>query len=246
MKKFLIRLDDACPTMNVKKWQRIEEILDMYEIRPMVGVIPNNKDPMQQIDVEDVNFWQKVHKWIKKNWTIALHGYDHCYISNDGLKGLNPLWSRSEFAGVPLNIQKEKIRNGVNIFRLHGIDPKYFFAPSHTYDEKTLIALKEESNIRIISDTIATKPYKYGEFTFIPQFGGRCSTTILPGIRTFCLHPSSMTDENFIATEHFLVAHKNKFIGFSDIDLVNTKEKDYLSCFLSWVYFMRRRIKNVL
>ena len=41
---------------------------------------------------------------------IALHGYNHCYISDKGLDGLNPLWSRSEFAGVSLGIQNRRFR----------------------------------------------------------------------------------------------------------------------------------------
>lgn len=241
--KYLIRLDDACPTMDAAKWQRMEDILDRYGVRPMVGVIPNNNDSKQKIDAEDPAFWNKVDNWVKKQWAIALHGYDHCYISEEGLKGLNPLWARSEFAGVPLDKQKEKIREGVKILRSHGIDPKYFFAPSHTYDQNTLVALKEESNIRIISDTIATKPYKDGDFTIIPQLGGHCTEMKIPGIWTFCLHPSAMTDENFVATENFLKAHKEEFIKFSQLNLYNLSKKNIISKFLSLVYFTRRRLK---
>ena len=107
MVKYLIRLDDACPTMDVEKWQRVEEMLDFYRIRPMVGIIPENADPKQQISKEDVNFWQKAKTWEEKGWAIALHGFDHCYISEKG--GINPLWNRSEFAGVSFDIQCEKI-----------------------------------------------------------------------------------------------------------------------------------------
>ncbi len=244
MKKYLIRLDDACPTMDEKKWQRIEKILDAYCVRPMVGVIPNNNDQKQKIDVEDLAFWLKVNRWEQKKWTIALHGYDHCYISEEGLNGLNPLWARSEFAGVSLEKQKGKIRKGVEILRSHGIDPKYFFAPSHTYDRNTLIALKEESSIRIISDTIATKPYKDGDFIFIPQLGGHCVAMKIPGVWTFCLHPSAMTEENFVATENFLKVHQDEFIGFNDLNLDKLKKKDLFSRFLSWIYFMRRKIRR--
>lgn len=245
MNKYLIRLDDACPTMDAKKWQRMEDILDRYGVRPMVGIIPNNNDPKQKIDAEDPIFWNKVDNWVKKQWTIALHGYDHCYISEDGLNGLNPLWPRSEFAGVSLEKQMEKIRNGVKIFRSHGIDPMYFFAPSHTYDKNTLKALKEESNIRVISDTVATKPYKDGDFTIIPQLGGHCAEMIISGIWTFCLHPSAMSDENFVATENFLIDHKDEFINFYDLDLNNVTSKGFMSRLLSWVYFTSRKLKGI-
>ena len=244
-RKYLIRLDDACPTMDAAKWQRMFDILNQYGIRPMVGIIPQNKDPKQEIDKEDSKFWEKVDEWKAKGYTLALHGYDHCYISNDGMKGLNPFWERSEFAGVPLEQQKEKIREGVKIFRAHGIDPLYYFAPSHTYDSNTLRALKEESNIRIISDTIATNPYKMGDFAIIPQLGGQCTEMKIHGIWTFCLHPSAMSDENFLATEDFLKAHKSEFISFSDLDLSNLKGKSIIDILLSWAYFTRRKLKGI-
>lgn len=240
--KYLIRLDDACPTMDAQKWQRMEDILDHYGVRPMVGVIPNNNDPKQKIDPEDPAFWIKVENWVKKQWVIALHGYDHCYISEGGMKGLNPLWSRSEFAGVSLEKQKEKIREGVKILRSYGIDPQYFFAPSHTYDQDTLKALKEESNIRIISDTIALKPYKRADFIYLPQIVGHCTTMPFPGIFTFCLHPTTMTEANFMTTENFLMEHKEEFVGFDDLDLTRLNDKNLFGRFLSWAYFMKRKL----
>ena len=245
MKKYLIRLDDACPTMNLDNWLRIEKILDETNVHPMVGIIPANRDPEQQINVIDPNFWNRVKKWEEKGWSIAMHGYDHYFISDKGLSGLNPLWRRSEFAGLSLEKQKEKIRNGVSIFRENGIEPKYFFAPAHTFDENTLNALREKSNIRIISDTIATKPYRMKDFVFIPQVGGHCKDIKLPGIWTFCLHPSIMSDKDFIMTEKFLKSHKHEMISFDNINVSTIKEKDLISKSLSWIYFTRRRIKGI-
>ena len=245
MNKYLIRLDDACRTMDARKWQRIEDILDSFGVKPMVGVIPANNDTKQMIDASDDVFWAKVKDWEKKGWAIALHGYDHCFISDAGMNGLNPMWKRSEFAGVPLKVQKEKIRMGVTIFRDNGIDSKYFFAPAHTYDENTLRALREESNIRIISDTIATKTYRKGDFIFIPQLGGHCAEMKIPGIWTFCLHPSAMKDEDFVATEKFLQAHKQEMIGFDELNLTNLGGKNMISRLLSWVYFTRRKLKGI-
>lgn len=239
--KYLIRLDDACPTMNHANWQRMFDMLDYYCIRPMVGIIPHNEDITQQIDTEDSAFWEKAKEWEHKGYAIALHGYNHCYISNSG--GINPLWNRSEFAGVEYETQCQKIRDGYAIFKENGLNPKYFFAPSHTFDDNTLRALKEHTDIRIISDTIATKPYKMDDFTIIPQLGGHCVDIKIPGIWTFCLHPSMMTEENFIATELFLKSHKDKFIGFDQLVLSNLKEKDGISKLLSFTYFLKRRLK---
>lgn len=243
--KYLIRLDDACPTMDKAKWQRMFDILDRYGVRPMVGIIPHNEDPMQEIDSPDLEFWEKAKSWQQKGYAIALHGYNHCYTSNKGLEGMNPLWSRSEFAGVPYDVQKQKIRDGFEILLSNGVKPKYFFAPSHTFDENTLKALKECTDIRIISDTIATKPYKRGDFVFIPQLGGHCTEMKINGIWTFCLHPSTMREANFEATESFLKNYRNEFIGFDELDLSNLKSKNWLGRLLSWAYFTQRKFRGI-
>lgn len=243
--KYLIRLDDACPTMDGAKWQRMFDILDRYGVRPMVGIIPHNEDPKQEIDVPDADFWNKAKQWQQKGYAIALHGYNHCYISDKGLDGLNPLWRRSEFAGVPLDVQRQKVRDGFEILSGHGLNPKYFFAPSHTFDENTLKALRECTDIRIVSDTIATKPYRRGDFVFLPQLGGHCTEMKIQGIWTFCLHPSTMGEEQLVAIEAFLKMHKDEFIGFDEIDMRNVKGKDMLSRLLSWAYFTQRKIRRV-
>ena len=82
--QYLIRLDDACPTMNKVKWQRMEDILDRHGIRPMVGVIPHNEDPKQEIDPVNPLFWDNVNVWKEKGWAIAMHGYNHVYSSHVG------------------------------------------------------------------------------------------------------------------------------------------------------------------
>lgn len=244
-RQYLIRLDDACPTMDHAKWQRMEDILDKYEVKPMVGVIPHNEDDEQKIDDLDPSFWQKVKSWEEKGWAIALHGYNHCYASDGGLKGLNPLWRRSEFAGLPLEKQRKKIKNGMTIMKENGVAPKYFFAPSHTFDENTLMALKEESNIRIISDTIATKPYCYKDFIIIPQLGGHCSEMCYPGVWTFCLHPNVMSDDNFNQTEDFIKRHRDEFTTFDVLDFTKIGKKGIVSRLLSCVYFTYRRIRGL-
>lgn len=242
--KYLIRLDDACPTMDKVKWQRMEDILANFMIRPMVGVIPSNADPEQIFSAADNSFWDRVRTWENKGWAIALHGFDHCYISQSA--GINPLWKRSEFAGVPLDVQKRKISAGVRILRSHGIDPLYFFAPSHTFDENTLIALKECSNIRIISDTIATRPYSKGNFVFIPQFGGSCRKMRIPGTYTFCFHPNTMGDNDFCQLEAFIIRNRENIIGFDDLDISNLSALNFMDSVISVLYFCYRRFRELL
>jgi predicted deacetylase len=243
--KYLIRLDDACPTMDAQKWQRVEDILDKYGIKPMVGIIPHNEDQQQEIEAEDPAFWAKAKAWENKSWAIALHGYTHCYISDKGLNGLNPMWSRSEFAGVTLNEQRQKIKDGVHTLKIHGLNPKYFFAPSHTFDNNTLVALKTESDIRVISDTVSLRPYNQNGFLFIPQIVGHCTKMPLPGIYTFCLHPSTMTDASYGALESFLQQYSNSFTDFESVCRTQYANKAILDKFISWLFFTQRKLRGL-
>lgn len=236
MSKYIIRLDDAADRMDCQKWNQIEHLLDKYDIKPLVGVIPNCKDKMMDIYDVDSDFWNKVHQWENKGWTIALHGYEHVYCTDDG--GINPVNKRSEFAGLSLEKQKHKIKNGVEIFRNHGLEPKVFFAPSHTFDLNTLEALKQESNISIISDTIANKPYSQYGMTFVPQQSGRVRK--LPfNVVTFCYHPNMMTQRDFEILDVFLKTNYDNFYGFP-VNEVRRKKKA-LDILFSKLYFWKRR-----
>mgnify|MGYP004527790839 CR=1 FL=1 len=236
MSKYIIRLDDACEKRNIKNWDRIEKMLEHYNIKPLVGIIPNCKDPMMNKYSNDENFNKRVREWLEKGWIVALHGYNHVYSTNSG--GINPINYRSEFAGESLAIQKEKIRKGVAILKNMGINPQVFFAPSHTFDKNTIIALQEESDIRIISDTIAYNSYeKYG-MTFVPQQSGRVRK--LPfKLVTFCYHPNTMSEKEFINLEHFIKKYNKKFISFPLKKI--TRKKNIIDKMLERIYFVRRK-----
>ena len=161
------------------------------------------------------------------------------------MNGFNPLWSRSEFAGVDEDTQCQKIHDGYDILKSHDLTPYYFFAPSHTFDLNTLKALKSCTDIRVISDTIATKPYKEHGFVFIPQLGGHCSEMKISGVWTFCLHPNVMAEENFASLESFLKDHRDEFVSFDDLDLSHVKGKSLLSRILSWIYFAQRKFRGI-
>ena len=200
--KYLIRLDDACPKMDREKWQRMEDLLDCYGIKPLVGIIPANDDPDTMIDEFDSEFWHKAHLWETKGWQIALHGYSHVCDSNDGMKGLNPMWQRSEFSGISLNEQRRRIRQGYAILKEHGFTPRYFFAPSHTFDENTLEALRLETGICFICDTIGRYPYRKDGFCFIPQISGHAAKMYRESILSVSI-PISWTMEPLLGWRCF-------------------------------------------
>lgn len=211
MAKYIMRLDDACEKRNLSNWKRMEQLLDQFSIRPLVGVIPKCEDPMMAEYLTDNDFWETVLRWQQKGWEIALHGYTHVYATKCG--GLNPVNGRSEFAGVSLSLQKEKITDGVRIMCQHGVKPRVFFAPAHTFDKNTIRALVACSEIRVISDTVAHKPYSKWGILFVPQQSGEVRR--LPfETTTFCYHPNTMTEDDFERLERFLEKYSDSFIDF--------------------------------
>lgn len=240
---YLVRLDDACEYMNHKKWSKIEEILNKYNIKPLVGIIPNNEDVKTIIEKKDDNFYIKVKEWEKIGWTIALHGFNHICESNSG--GINPVHKRSEFAGVSLDIQRNKISSGYKILKKNGINPSFFFAPSHTFDLNTIESIKSETEIKIISDTFTLFPYKYRGLCFIPCQMGKFRRLLLPGYWTFCFHPNEMTEIDFNEFERFISLNVNKFISFNDIDYNNIKGKKIIDYTVFYLYKIYRILKSI-
>ena len=216
--QYIMRLDDASDYMDLEKWMRMERLLDKYKIKPVFGIIPKNGDEsLVSRYQQNPGFWDLMHSWIAKGWIPAMHGYEHRYVTEDG--GINPVNKRSEFAGLPYEEQAEKIRKGYQILVKHDISPEIFFAPSHTFDENTLKAIKSETPIRIISDTIAWDVYKDGDFWFIPQQSGSVRKLPFKTV-TFCYHPNTMSDKAYEELESFVKKNKGNFIA-----VIDTKDK---------------------
>lgn len=110
MKKILIRFDDICPTMDWEQWKRAEDLLLQYNVKPLIGVIPDCQDPDLMINKPRVDFWQWLRMKQMEGYTIAMHGYHHTFCSK--AHGILNKRINSEFAGLPYNIQYEpQIRN---------------------------------------------------------------------------------------------------------------------------------------
>ena len=83
MKILLIRLDDACPRRDIAKWDRMESLLDKYNVKPLVGIIPDCKDPALEKYPLDEKFWaERILQWKEKGWSFAMHGYDRDWSSD--------------------------------------------------------------------------------------------------------------------------------------------------------------------
>jgi predicted deacetylase len=190
--RYIVRLDDACPTMRRDAWSQLEEALDELRIRPIVGVIPDNQDKGLFLSPPDPRFWDRVRSWQEKGWSIALHGLHHQYHAIPAAaEALLPLHTKSEFVGLSLDEQRRKVARGYALLRAEDIRPRLFMAPSHSFDRDTLRALRDETDIRIITDGYALRPYRDGDFIWLPQQLWRFRWMPV-GIWTVCLHPNSL------------------------------------------------------
>ena len=241
MQQYLLRLDDASEYMDIKRWESMEKLLNQYHILPLFGIIPNNKDDnLTNRYSLDPAFWDKMQRWVKNGWIPALHGYDHKYLTQSG--GINPVNLRSEFAGLSFEQQCEKIEKGYEILQQHNISPKIFFAPSHTFDENTLCAIKQKTPIRIISDTVANDIYYKKDFFYIPQQTGKVRNLPFKFV-TFCYHPNEMTEKDFEELEEFLKMNQQKFV---DLNLLQMKKRkvNLFDYFLKKLYFAKKHLQN--
>src|SRR5436309_501178 len=58
--RYVVRFDDVCPTMNWSVWARIEPVLAKHNVRPLLAVVPDNRDPKLMIEPPRANFWDRV------------------------------------------------------------------------------------------------------------------------------------------------------------------------------------------
>jgi len=193
LKRYLLRFDDLCPTMNWEMWSEIEAILVAQQIRPILAVVPDNQDPVLQVGPPAEGFWEQVRLWQQRDWTIALHGYQHRYVTQAA--GLVARRKKSEFAGLRSEQQEDKLRRGMKIFRQHGIQSQVWIAPGHTFDEVT-VSLLPEVGIRIINDGYVRFPYRDANgMMWVPQqLGG--FRPVPAGVWTICHHHNGWTSSD--------------------------------------------------
>ncbi|MCR5798944.1 MAG: DUF2334 domain-containing protein [Lachnospiraceae bacterium] len=220
-KRLLFRLDDIAPGMVRTNLDRLKTIFDKYDIKPLLGVVPDNKDPgLVKDEKDEENFWKNIKKLEEEGWPIAMHGSEHVYCTEDsGLLRANPF---SEFAGLSFEAQKEKLVKGRNALEKHDIKPVYFMAPGHTFDENTLKAL-HETGFTYVTDGYTAEPYRREDLLFIPCTLGEAQTP--KGTDTVCIHLNNWKDEDFERLEDFLKDDPNVCGTWTGV--VNNGASDY-------------------
>ncbi len=213
--RYLVRFDDICPAMNWDMWGEIEKVLRENGVKPILAVVPENKDPLLDVAAPVSDFWERVRGWQAEGWTIALHGYQHIY--QNRLSGLMKISNKSEFAGFPLLVQEEKLRKGVEIFRQNGVHTNVWVAPSHSFDENTLIALRN-LGINIVSDGFATLPFGSLDTTYwIPQqmWGGFYERK--SGVWTVCYHHNDWQEKDLKRFTQSIQAYRDRMTSVDEV-----------------------------
>lgn len=209
--RYLLRFDDLCPTMNWDVWRRVEQVLAAHMVRPLVAVVPDNRDPHLNVHAACPDFWERVRTWQARGWSIGLHGYQHLYTTVDaGLLGRNRY---SEFAGVGAAEQRVRLAAGLEIFHANGVHADCFIAPAHSFDEHTLDALAE-LGFDAISDGYALAPYRCKRgLVWVPQQLG--SFRHMPfGMWTVCLHVNDWTEQDIVAFDAHLAEFRPRIVTF--------------------------------
>ena len=189
--QFLVRFDDICPTMNWALWTEIETVLDESGVKPILAVIPDNKDHGLVVNAPRSSFWDNVRNWKDKGWAVGLHGYQHLYVTTQS--GVLRLQDRSEFAGLSYDQQLTKLNRAIEIFRREGIEPDLWVAPSHSFDWTTVRILKE-LGLHTISDGLSRFPYRDSNgLLWVPQQLWRFRN-VPAGVWTVCFHHNDWTN----------------------------------------------------
>ena len=97
------------------------------------------------------------------------------------------------------------------IFHKERIRPQAFVAPSHTFDENTIKALKSVTDIKVISDGMSYLPVDHDGMILFPQQEWRLEPHLF-GTWTFCYHPNTLPDDQFPYVEWFCKKYKHRFI----------------------------------
>ena len=112
-----IRMDDITPDMDWAKFLRFKELCDLYQVKPLIGVVPENQDSMLHIDEARDDFWEYLLQLKDEGWVIAQHGCTHIYSTKK--KGCFPLNAISEYAGKSYDEQLASLKKGKEILESH-------------------------------------------------------------------------------------------------------------------------------
>jgi len=239
--RITVRLDDITPDMDYEKFYKMKQILDTYQIKPLIGVVPFNEDKnlMKSPKMEDfAGFLQGL---INEGWVVALHGYEHLYSTAKG--GLFPLNHFSEFVGLSFDKQNDMIAKGKDRLAEWGIATDIFMAPGHTFDRNTLKALKK-NGFTYVTDGFGKKPFIRNGLVFLPiAIKQSDSYKDNDAYTTLVFHTNTMEDKDFAHYAKMFDDLKDSFISYGEYMNIKPHKRGLLGNGLEYLIAM---LKNVL
>ena len=213
MAKYFFRLDDIAPNMNWDNFNSLVAIFKKYGIKPLIVVIPDNKDAELLKYPHNPDFWGIISRLGGDGWIVAQHGYQHLYISaNGGILNIN---KKGEFSGVDSNAQIKMIGIGKDIITAQVGEPKIFVAPAHSFDKNTIDALVV-NNFYFMSDGIALYPFKKWGIIWLPQILWRPRKFPF-GMITIALHLNTLGSDEINFLDEFISKNRSNIGDFSEL-----------------------------
>lgn len=214
MAKIFFRLDDIAPNMDWDKFNFTVSLFKRHNIKPLLAVIPDNKDSSLLKYPDNLDFWRIIKELSQYGWAIAQHGFEHFYKTRNG--GVLKINKKSEFVGLDFKTQKVMIADGARLIEERlSLSPKIFVAPGHSFDKNTIRALKE-NGFNYISDGIALYPFEKWGLIWLPQVLWR-SRKILFGAITVAIHSNTMSPKDLNNLEKFIEKNRKVIGNFSEL-----------------------------
>ena len=215
MAKYLIRFDDINSRIDWDRFFKIKRKLEAYNIKSILGVVPYCLDENLYSHKPLQNYFGYLRECKLYGDFIAQHGYTHIYDSIS--KSLFGSSNKSEFAGHSLEVQFDKLLKGKSILQKEFLWEPIFMAPGHSFDNKTLKALKK-LDFEIVLDGFSLFPYKENKLKFIPQIASMPLPRFIPCVSQLCIHINTISDNEFKRLMIFVEDNHNDFITISDLD----------------------------
>ena len=74
--KIAVRLDDITPDMDWERFLKFKALLDKYQVKPLIGVVPDNRDDNLKGSRQGApdDFWAYVKELQSQGWSVAMYG----------------------------------------------------------------------------------------------------------------------------------------------------------------------------
>lgn len=238
--KYLVRLDDASESMDFDKWSQVEQVLRSQSIKPIVGLIPMNRDhTVMRGNPNSRLYRQTISRWRSYGWSFAMHGTTHeMQATGDTL--IFPVKRRLEQANQPIEAYEELLSKAYNRLKDLGVDVKLWISPGHAITQERVELIHKTLSIDIFSDGYSIRPIsKYG-VKWLP-----CQLSSLRwrpfGLWTACLHPNTMSRATISYLATSVESLRQQITCLDEIIHDSFPQESLFDRFCTYLYHSRHR-----